>query len=191
MNGKLVFFKTYTLFIACQRWINLVSIEYFFLSSFSSVWFWLFLATIWYLCSHTIFGVPYSAWIKAKGNENELLELCQITLFAASQFTKKYQITTHWFSISFLAFIFTLWAVTGFLYGNEFLQLSFFVFLPILVLIQIRLKLANKFLIKQLKPSELFSQIRLHRRNTRILGFLSLTIIFCWVMFTIIEHQTI
>lgn len=89
------------------------------------------------------------------------------------------------------AFIFTFWLFTGFLYGNEFLQLSFFVFLPILALIQTRLSLANKFMIQQLNSSELFSQTRLHRRNTRILGFLSLVIIFCWVMFTILKQQTI
>ena len=89
------------------------------------------------------------------------------------------------------AFIFTFWLFTGFLYGNEFLQLSFFVFLPILALIQIRLSLANKFMIQQFNSSELFSQIRLHRRNTRILGFLSLVIIFCWVIFTILKQQTI
>ena len=183
--------NTYTLFTECYRWKNLVPIEYLFLTSLSSVWLWVFLATIWIFLSNNIFGVPYGAWLKAKDNENKLSELHQITLFLASQFTKKYQITTHWFSVSLFAFIFTFWSLTGFLYGNEFLQLSFFVFLPILALIQISLNLANKFLIQQLNPSELFSQIRLHRRNTRILGFLSLIIIFCWVMFTIIEHQTI
>ena len=166
-------------------------IEYLFLTSLSSVWLWVFLATIWIFLSNNIFGVPYGAWLKAKDNENKLSELRHITLFHASQFSKKYKITSHWFSVLVFAFIFTFWLFTGFLYGNEFLQLSFFVFLPILALMQIRLRLANKFLIQQFNPSELFSQIRLHRRNTRILGFLSLVIIFCWVMFTILKQQTI
>ncbi len=166
-------------------------IEYLFLTSFSPVWFCFFLAMILYLSSNNIFGVPYSAWLKAKDNENELSELCRITRFIASQFTKKYQITTHWLSILFFAFTITFCASTGFLYGSELLQASLLLFLPILAFIQIRLNLANKFLIKQLKPLELFSQIRLHRRNTLILRFSSLIIIFCWVMFTIIKHQTI
>ena len=166
-------------------------IEYLFLTSLSSLWLWVFLATIWIFLSNNIFGVPYGAWLKAKDNEIELSELHEITLFLASLFTKKYQITTHWYFVLLIAFIFSFWLFTGFLYGNEFLQLSFFVFLPILVLIQTRLSLANKFMIQQFKASELFSQIRLHRRNTRILGFLSLVIIFCWVMFTILKQQTI
>lgn len=166
-------------------------IEYLFLTTLSSVWLWVFLATIWIFLSNNIFGVPYGAWLKAKDNENELSELHQITLFLASLFTKKYQITTHWFFVLLFAFIFTFWLFTGFFYGHKFLQLSFFVFLPILALIQIRLSLANKFMIQQFNSSELFSQIRLHRRNTRILGFLSLVIIFCWVMFTILKQQTI
>ena len=166
-------------------------IEYLFLTSLSSVWLWVFLATIWIFLSNNIFGVPYGAWLEAKDNEKKLSELHQVTLFLASLFTEKYQITTHWVFVSFVAFIFTFWLFTGFLYGNEFLQLSFFVFLPILALIQIRLRLANKFLIQQFNPSELFSQIRLHRRNTRILGFLSLVIIFCWVMFTMLKQQAI
>tara|TARA_Y100000768_G_C23851655_1_gene621322 strand:+ start:203 stop:718 length:516 start_codon:yes stop_codon:yes gene_type:complete len=171
-----------------------VPIEYFFLTSLTSltsVWLWVFLATIWIFLSNNIFGVPYGAWLKAKDNENKLSELHQTTLFLAALFIKKYQITTHWFFVLIFAFIFTFWLFTGFRYGNEFLQLSFFVFLPILVLIQIRLSLANKFLIQQFNPSEIFSQIRLHRRNTRFLGFLSLVIIFCWVMFTILKQQTI
>jgi len=168
-----------------------VPIEYFFLTSISSVWLWIFLATIWIFFSNNIFGVPYGAWLKAKDNQNKLSELHQTTLFLASLFIKQYQITTHWFFVLIFAFIFSFWFLTGFLYGNEFLQLSFFVFLPILALIQIRLKLANKFFIQQLNSSELFIQIRLHRRNTTILGFLSLVIIFCWVMFTILNQQTI
>jgi len=168
-----------------------VPIEYFFLTSISSVWLWIFLATIWIFFSNNIFGVPYGAWLKAKDNENKLSELHQTTLFLASLFIKQYQITTHWFFVLTFAFIFTFWLLTGFLYGNEFLQLSFFVFLPILALIQIRLNLANKFLTQQLNSSELFIKIRLHRRNTRILGFLSLVIILCWVMFTILNQQTI
>ena len=72
-------------------------IEYLFLTLLSSVWLWVFLATIWIFLSNNIFGVPYGAWLKAKDNENELSELHQITLFLASLFTKKYHITTHWF----------------------------------------------------------------------------------------------
>ena len=106
-------------------------IEYLFLTSSRSVWLWIFLATICIFLSNNIFGIPYGAWLKAKDNENKLSELREITLFFASEFTKKYKITTHWFSVSFFAFIFTFWSLTGFLYGNEFLQLSFFVFLPI------------------------------------------------------------
>ena len=166
-------------------------IEYLFQTSLSSVWLWLFLATIWIFLSNNIFGISYGAWLKAKDNESKLAELCQVTLLLASHFTKKYRITTHWFSVLLFAFVFTFCSLTGFLYGNEFFQLSFFVFLPILALFQIRLNLAKKFLVQPVNPSELFSQIRLHRRNTKILGFLSLIIIFFWVMFTIIKQQTI
>jgi len=80
---------------------------------------------------------------------------------------------------------------TGFLYESEFLQLSLFLFVPIIALIHFRLNLAKKFIAQQLTPSELHAQIFLHRRNTKILGFLSLITIFCWFIFTIIKHQTI
>ena len=42
-------------------------IEYLFLTFLSSVWLWVFLATIWIFLSNNIFGVPYGAWLDAKG----------------------------------------------------------------------------------------------------------------------------
>ena len=93
--------------------------------------------------------------------------------------------------ILIIAFLITFIALTGFLYESEFLQLSLFVFVPIIALIHFRLNLAKKFIAQQLTPSELHVQIFLHRRKTKILGFLSLISIFCWFIFTIIKHQTI
>ena len=165
--------------------------EYLFLTSVSSIWFWLFLAMIWYFSISNVFGVPYRAWFIASNNEDELADLCRFTRFIAAHFTKKYRILNHWCYILIIAFLITFIALTGFLYESEFLQLSLFVFVPIIALIHFRLNLAKKFIAQQLMPSELHIQIFLNRRKTKILGFLSLITIFCWFIFTIIKHQTI
>ena len=107
--------------------------EYLFLTSVSSIWFWLFLAMIWYFSISNVFGVPYRAWFIASNNEDELEDLCRFTRFIAAYFTKKYRILNHWCYILLIAFLITFIALTGFLYESEFSQLSLFVFVPIII----------------------------------------------------------
>ena len=165
--------------------------EYIHFTSFTSIWFWFFLGVFWYFECNSIFGVQYSAWYEAKNNNEELSELSKVTRFLASRFVKKYQLTKHWISILLIAFLSSFWASTAIIYGSEFLQALFFVFLPIPTLSLIRFNLANKLLGQNLSPSELFLQIRLHRRNSQLLAVFTLSIIFCWVIFTMFKHQTI
>ena len=166
-------------------------LEYIDFTSFTSMWFWLFLSIFWYFECNSIFGVPYSAWYEAKNNEEELSELCKITRFLASRFVKKYQLTKHWVSILLFTFLSSFWASTAIIHGSEFLQALFFVFLPVLTIVYFRFNLADKLLSQNLSPSELFLQIRFHRRNSQLLGLFTLSIIFCWVIFTMLKHQTI
>ena len=191
MNGELAFFLTLALFREYYQRIDLVASEYIQFTSFASIWFWFFLCVFWYFECNSIFGVQYSAWNEANNNEEELLELSKVTRFLASRFVQKYQLTKHWISILLLAFLSSFWASTAILYGNEFLQALFFVFLPIPTLALIRLNLANKILTQNLSPSELFLRIRLHRRNSQLLALFTVSIIFCWVIFTLLKHQTI
>ena len=165
--------------------------EYIHFTSLTSIWFWFFLCIFWYFECNSIFGVQYSAWCEANNNEEELLELSKVTRFLATRFVQKYQLTKHWISILLLAFLSSFWASTAIIYGSEFLQALFFVFLPIPTLLLIRLNLANKILTQNLSPSELFLQIRLHRRNSHLLALFTISIIFCWVIFTMLKHQTI
>ena len=165
--------------------------EYIHFTSFNSIWFWFFLCIFWYFECNSIFGVQYSTWCQANNNEEELLELSKVTRFLASRFVKKYQLTKHWIFILLLAFLSSFWASTAIIYGSEFLQALFFVFLPIPTLALIRLNLANKILTQNLSPSELFLQISLNRRNSQLLALFTIGIIFCWVIFTMLKHQTI
>ena len=191
MNGELAFFLTLALFREYYQRIGLVASEYIHFTSFNSIWFWFFLCIFWYFECNSIFGVQYSTWRQANNNEEELLELSKVTRFLASRFVKKYQLTKHWIFILLLAFLSSFWASTAIIYGSEFLQALFFVFLPIPTLALIRLNLANKILTQNLSPSELFLQIRLNRRNSQLLALFTISIIFCWVIFTMLEHQTI
>jgi hypothetical protein len=191
MNDELAFFFTKALFREYYQRIDLMASEYIHFTSFTSIWFWFFLGVFWYFECNSIFGVQYSAWYEAKNNNEELSELSKVTRFLASRFVKKYQLTKHWISILLLAFLSSFWASTAIIYGSEFLQALFFVFLPIPTLSLIRFNLANKLLGQNLSPSELFLQIRLHRRNSQLLAVFTLSIIFCWVIFTMLKHQTI
>lgn len=191
MNDELAFFFTKALFREYYQRIDLMASEYIHFTSFTSIWFWFFLGIFWYFECNSIFGVQYSAWCEAKNNNEELSELSKVTRFLASRFVKKYQLTKHWISILLLAFLSSFWASTAIIYGSEFLQALFFVFLPIPTLSLIRFNLANKLLGQNLSPSELFLQIRLHRRNSQLLAVFTLSIIFCWVIFTMLKHQTI
>ena len=165
--------------------------EYIHFTSFNSIWFWFFLCIFWYFECNSIFGVQYSTWRQANNNEEELLELSKVTRSLASRFVKKYQLTKNWIFILLFAFLSSFWASTAIMYGSEFLQALFFVFLPIPTLALIRLNLANKILTQNLSPSELFFQIRLQRRNSQLLALFTISIIFCWVIFTMLKHQTI
>lgn len=191
MNGELAFFLTLALFREYYQRIDLVASEYIHFTSLTSIWFWFFLCIFWYFECNSIFGVQYSAWCEANNNEEELLELSKVTRFLATRFVQKYQLTKHWISILLLAFLSSFWASTAIIYGSEFLQALFFVFLPIPTLLLIRLNLANKILTQNLSPSELFLQIRLHRRNSQLLALFTISIIFCWAIFTMIKLQTI
>ena len=191
MNSELAFFLTLALFREYYQRIDLVASDYIHFTSLTSIWFWFFLCIFWYFECNSIFGVQYSAWYEANNNEEELLELSKVTKFLATRFVQKYQLTKHWISILLLAFLSSFWASTAIIYGSEFLQVLFFVFLPIPTLVLIRLNLANKVLTQNLSPSQLFLQIRLHRRNSRLLALFTISIIFCWVIFTMLKHQTI
>ena len=97
--------------------------------SFSSLWYWIAVATVWSSATHWILGIPWDIVHRARSdpaaaadlqdlarvNVNRVLRVSRVAGAAASGVT---------------AALLTLLAITGFLYGSEFAQAVFLLAAP-------------------------------------------------------------
>ncbi len=105
-------------------------IEVIDLRSFSSVWYWIAVATLWSSATHWILGIPWDMVHRARTDPGAVADLQDLARVSVNRVLRVARVTGL-VATGLGAALLTLLALTGFLYGSEFAQSLFLVAAPL------------------------------------------------------------
>ena len=97
--------------------------------SFSAVWYWIAVATIWSSATHWILGIPWDMVVRARADPaaaEDLQDLARVNVNRALRVVQ----ASGTAATALVAAALTLMGVTGFVYGAEFAQALFLIAAP-------------------------------------------------------------
>jgi hypothetical protein len=142
--------------------------------SFSSVWYWIVLATAWSTASHYVLGVPFDMITRARrfGGDayQELAGLVTINtrrvLFIAS--------ASGMVILGFWAFVMVSLLLLAFWYWVEFAQAVVLIALPMTAIAAMTLRTARQIDEDKPEQEELLRRLMRHRFWTHVIGMISI-----------------
>ena len=148
--------------------------------SFSNLWFWIALATLWSTTSHWVVGVPFDVVRRAaKGNEQALADMQVLANVHARRFIYIAD-ATGLISTALTFFTVTMLSLLGFLYRIEFAQAILLLFLPMMIVGWLTLGAARK--VEGLDTVDLGNLLAGHRRKVQFVGMVSIFVTSMWGM---------
>ena len=167
--------------IITRHWKLVTPLDY---SSFSNIWYWLCLVTVWAYATHQIGGVPFYQlqFAKRQSDDNlqeELRLICQLNANRLERLINPAGLT--FFGLLW-GFIFGFWGYTTFAYDNELLEAGLLLVLPIFLVMLLRLRVLRT--ISALSPdfAQLYRILWWHRFWIMLLGALVLFLVVIWGM---------
>ena len=159
--------------------------------SFSNLWYWIGLAVLWSSASHWVLGVPYDLIQRARRSGGQAVEdlqdivriNCNRILFIADVSG----LIVAWTG----AMVFTLMAMVGFWYGNQFAQAVFLMLFPMSLVGGLSVWTAKRIAAEGgaggrdapgIPAPQLFARLRLHRTLTQVVGMVSIFVTAMWGM---------
>lgn len=153
-------------------------------NSFSNIWYWLYLVTVWAYATHQIGGVPfYQVQFASRQRDNILQEelrlICQLNANRLDRIINPAGLT--FFGLLW-GFIFGFWGYGAFAYNNEPLEAGLLLVLPIFLVMLLRLRVLRT--ISALSPdfAQLYRILWWHRFWVMLLGALVLFLVVIWGM---------
>lgn len=148
--------------------------------SFSNLWFWIALATLWSTASNWVIGVPFDMVRRAaRGNAVSLQDMHTLAnvqarrlLFIADE--------TGLIATAFTFFAVTTLSLLGFLYRVEFAQAILLLFLPMAIVGWLTLRAARQ--VAGLDPEDLGNLLFRTRRWIQAVGIVSIFVTSMWGM---------
>lgn len=149
--------------------------------SFSSLWYWMFLAVMWSMVSHRPLGVPFDLIGRARRDavaRADVITLVGIGVRRVQGFASD--------GAGFVAAAFGMFgciAVLGFGYGYEFCQALALILGPMLGVAMLSLRTVHRLapmLPGQADPAGVIRVLLRHRRGVQILGIVSITLSAFW-----------
>lgn len=151
------------------------------LRSFSNLWFWIVLAILWSALSQRVMGVPYYVVVRARrGHPESIEDMTAITRITVRRLLALADASGA-VMIGFASFILTGLAVTGFVYGVEFLQAVFLLATPMFIAGGLSIWTARR--LQATDFEDIPTQLRLHRTIIQVLGVIFIFITAFWGMF--------
>ncbi len=150
--------------------------------SFSNLWFWIALAVVWSSASHWVLGVPWDVVLRARRlggqseedfetlvrvNVNRLLYIADVSGLVLT---------------SFMSFVLTTLAVTGFYYRVEFAQAVFLLAFPLSIVGSLSLRTARLIREREATGEALHRLLSRHRIAVQAIGMVSIFVTALWGM---------
>ena len=154
--------------------------------SFSNIWFWIVLATIWTWLSHNVLGVPYDMVARARrtgGTAQRDLEA-----MVAAQVNRRLAMarSSGQWGVALLACALTVTALLGFVYGLELGQALFVLAVPAALVSAMGLAAVHRLDRDRLAGEALCAYLARHRFRVQLLGMVSIFATTLWAMIQVL-----
>lgn len=151
--------------------------------SFSNLWYWIALATVWSTTSHWVLGVPWDMVTRARRfggeaerdldtmahiNVNRLLYIAGVSGLGL---------------VSLASMLLSALGILGFWYGVEFAQAVFLIAFPLTGIGMLSLSTAQRIRVEQARGEELQQRLTRHRMVTQLIGIVSIFVTAMWGMY--------
>ncbi|MGB3408581.1 MAG: component of SufBCD complex [Jannaschia sp.] len=157
--------------------------------SFSNLWFWIALATLWSTASHWAVGVPFDMVRRAAKGDTQALE----DMFALANIQSRRLLfiadATGVLTTALTFFSVTVLSLLGFLYRVEFAQAILLLFLPMMLVGWITIGTARR--IEGLEPHDLGNLLAAHRRKVQTIGVFSIFVTSMWGMWVNLNQSVL
>ncbi|MBF9059009.1 component of SufBCD complex [Rhodobacterales bacterium HKCCSP123] len=152
------------------------------LRSFSNLWYWIVLATMWSSLSHWVLGVPYHMVQRARrgdqATEADLRTLTEINTRRILDFVE----ISGAAMVGSSAFVLTSLLVLGWGYGVEFAQALLLLVLPLILVAALTMRTAR--VLQESGFENLQVRLRNHRFAVQALGICFIFVTAFWGMYT-------
>ena len=152
------------------------------LRSFSSVWFWIVVATSWSVISHNPLGVPFDMVMRARRQGGQALQ--DLETMVGLQLRRRQAIlnSAGFVTVGGTAALMTACAILGFRYGMEMAQALTLLLVPLTLVGLMRIRLMNRILAEGISGEALCKRLSWHRTGVQAIGLLAILITALWGM---------
>jgi hypothetical protein len=157
--------------------------------SFSNLWFWIVLATVWSSVSHWVLGVPFDLVRRAASGNARALE--DMWLLANVQARRLVYVAdeTGLIATAFAFFAATVLVLLAFVYWIEFAQAILLLFLPMTLVTWLAVRTARK--VEGLDPIDLGNLLARHRRQVQGVGIVAIFVTSMFGMWVNTTHSAL
>jgi hypothetical protein len=146
------------------------------LRSFSNLWYWIALATLWSSVSHWVLGVPHDMIQLARREggqaQTDVEDLVRININRLLNVVE----TGGWMMPGLAAFWLSALLVLAFWYDVEFAQALVFLMAPMALVVWVSVRSSRRIVAEGGKGEALFRRLTIHRRIVQVIGMLSITV---------------
>lgn len=146
------------------------------LRSFSNLWYWIALATLWSSVSHWVLGVPHDMIQRARREggqaQADVEDLVRININRLLYVVD----TGTWMLVAVAFFWVTTLLVLGFWYGIEFAQAVVLLLGPVLLVVWVSVRASRRIVAEAATGEALFRRLTIHRRVVQVIGMLAITV---------------
>ena len=146
------------------------------LRSFSNLWYWIALATLWSSVSHWVLGVPHDLIQRARREggqaQQDVEDLVRINSNRLLHIVDGGALLL----VGLAAFWLSGLLMLGFYYKVEFAQALVLLVAPMMLVVWISVRTCRKIMAEGGRGEALFRRLTTHRRIVQVIGMLSITV---------------
>lgn len=150
--------------------------------SFSNIWFWIVVATLWSSVSHWVLGVPYDMISRGRRHGGQTQADVEALVAIGTRRLLYISRVAGLLLVALTAFILTVLACLGFVYGVEIAQAFFLLGFPMVFVGLLTLRTARRFEALQPEGEALHRLLFRHRIALQGLGMLAIFVTALWGM---------
>ena len=153
-----------------------IALEVIDLRSFSNLWYWIALATLWSSVSHWVLGVPHDMIQRARREggqaQTDVEDIVRININRLLHIVD----TGSWMMPGLAAFWLSTLLLLGFWYDIEFAQAVVLLLAPMMLVVWVSVRSSRKIVAEGGRGEALFRRLMIHRRMVQVIGMLSITV---------------
>lgn len=161
------------------------------LRSFSSIWYWIVLVSVWSMATHWVLGVPQDVVARARRQGGQAAADVQMMLRIGIRRRMWVQAPFgHWL-LGLACFGMTVLVLLGFVYRIEFAQAAVLILAPMGLIFALGQRLARRIAALPEDEPQVFALLANHRSVVQAIGGLSIFVTTLWGMWQNLTFATL